>query len=204
MKRALLTGFEPFGPYKFNPTQDVVHAIDKRVGDIEVVGLVLPGTYYGAFDIVSKSMDEFSPDIILSTGLASRVQKIRLEATGRNIMVGKYPDANGLNPRGQPITSEGRAAYSTTANNIELANVLYASGIAADVSVDAEGFICNSLIYLTARRIREQKLQIKHAFFHTPWTDDYLGRIELEQGKVMLKKKDLRRTVEILLEEMGH
>lgn len=204
MKRALVTGFEPFGPYKFNPTQDIVRDIDKRVGGIEIVGLVLPCTYYGAFEILSKKIDELSPDIILSTGLASRVPKIRLEALGRNVMHGKYPDANGLHPDHLPLVPEGKQSYATTVNTVALADRLYAAHIPAEISVDAEGFICNSLVYLTARRIHEETLHIKHAFFHTPWTDDYVGKIELEQGKTTIKKQDLRKTVELLLGAMGH
>jgi len=46
-------------------------------------------------------------------------------------------------------------------------------------------------------------LPIRFAFFHTPWTDDYLNRITLETGKVTIKKSDLKKTIEILLRGMG-
>lgn len=204
MKRAILTGFEPFGPYRFNPVQDITEEYDGRtLENIEIVGLVVPCTYYGAFEKLSGEIDRLSPDIILSTGLASRVPRIRLEAIGRNIMNGKYPDADGKEPKNEPIIIDGSMWYPTNADNVKLAHSLFEAGIPAEVSVDAEGFICNSLIYLTARRIHNEGLSIQHAFFHSPWTDDYLDRIKLEEGKVTIKKQDLRKVIEILLDDMG-
>ncbi len=204
MKKAILTGFEPFGNYKFNPTQDIVREYDRRtIKGIEVVGLVLPCTYYGAFQLLSEKIDELSPDIILGSGLASRVQRIRLEAIGRNMMNGKYPDAEGIKPDKKPIVEGGRLWYPTNSDNIALADSLYEADIPAEVSVDAEGFICNSLIYLTAKRISNENLPIRFAFFHTPWTEDYLDRVTLEQGKIAIKKSDLRKTIELLLQETG-
>ena len=206
MRRAILTGFEPFGPYSHNPVQDAAREYDgKEIGDIEVVGLVLPCTYYGAFQLLSEKIDELSPDIILSSGLASRVQRIRLEAIGRNIMNSKYADAEGRKPDNEPIVEGGRLQYPTNSDNIALANSLYASEIPAEVSVDAEGFICNSLIYLTAKRISDENLPFNFSFFHTPWTEYYLDRIALEHGKIAITKSDLNKTIETLLQglELG-
>ena len=206
MKKAIVTGFEPFGPYVDigNPVQDLARECDgKKLGDIEVIGLIVPCTYHGAFKLLSEKIDELSPDIILSSGLASRVPRIRLEAIGRNIMNGKYPDADGKNPDNEPLVLGGKLWYQTSSNNIYLANTLHRCGIPSEISVDAEGFICNSLVYLTAKRISDERLPIQFAFFHTPWTEDYLKRISLEPGKTTIKKRDLINATEILVREMG-
>ncbi|MCX6815069.1 MAG: hypothetical protein NTY20_05480, partial [Candidatus Aenigmarchaeota archaeon] len=200
MKRAILTGFEPFGPYEGNPVQDTAKEYNgKRIGDIEVAGIVLPSTYYGAFDVLSDEIDRLGPDMILGTGLASSVRRIKLEAVGENIMKGKYADANDYRPEGVRIAPKGKDFYRTNADNISLAYCLSKNGIPAEVSVDAEGFICNSLIYLTARRIEKENLPVRHAFFHTPWTQDYLGRVKLEEGKTTISKDELRRAIDLCL-----
>ncbi|EFK95790.1 Pyrrolidone-carboxylate peptidase [sediment metagenome] len=204
MKRAILTGFEPFGAYRFNPTQDLALEYDgKKIGDIEVTGMVLPCTYYGAFGALSVEIEHLSPDIVLSVGLASRVPRIRIEAVGRNIMGSKYADADGKKPDNELIIKGGRPSYAANADSIGLASSLHEAGIPAEISVDAEGFICNSLLYLTARDVYERGLPVSNAFFHTPWTDDYLGRIELEPGKVTIRKQDLRKAAGIMLSGMG-
>lgn len=203
MRRAILTGFEPFGHYKFNPTQDAAAEYNgKRFDDLEIVGLVLPCSYHGAFDALSMEIDRLSPQIVLSTGLASRVPRIRLELYGRNLMNGKYPDADGNKPENEPIVRGGKPWYRVNSDPASLANSMHEAGIPSELSVDAEGFICNSLIYLTARRIHEERLPVSHAFFHIPWTDDYLDRIELENGKATIRKTDLRKAIEISLKNM--
>ena len=204
MHRAIITGFEPFGDYAYNPVQDLAQEMNgKRAGGFEVIGLVLPCTYYGAFQLLTERMDRFSPDLVIGSGLASRVRCIRFEAFGRNVMNGKYADADGRKPDNQPIVNGGKEFYPTNVNNVHLADSLNGAGIPAEVSVDAGGFICNSFIYLTARKISEEQLPVKFAFFHTPWTDDYQSKISLEQGKVWIKRTDLTKTVETILLDLG-
>lgn len=200
MKKAILTGFEPFGPYRYNPVMDSTNDYNgKIIGNVQIFGLVLPCTYYGAFQILSEKINEISPDIVIGSGLASRISRIRLESIGRNIMNGKYPDAEGRKTNNEKIVGNGLPFYKTNLDNIALANSLFENEISAEVSVDAEGFICNSLIYLTAKRISEENLPIRFAFFHTPWTEKYLDRIVIEQNKTVIKDRDLRKTIEVLI-----
>jgi hypothetical protein len=37
---------------------------------------------------------------------------------------------------------------------------------------------------------------------HTPWTSDYLDRIELEKGKITVTKENLCKAVELILENI--
>ncbi len=117
-------------------------------------------------------------------------------------MRGKYPDANGKSPQGDKIISSGKPKYSTNSDLVHLSRALTEANIPISLSADAEEFVCNSLIYLTARTIYRDRLQIKFAFFHTPWTSDYLSRINLEPGKVTIPKNDLRKTIEVLVKEI--
>jgi pyroglutamyl-peptidase len=200
MKQVILTGFGPFGPYKFNPTEDLVKEYDERlVGNAKVKGLVLPCTYHGAFDILSKMIDKLSPVAVLSTGLDSHAERLRLEISGENVMNGEYADSDGSKPVLEPIVSGGKQFYDTNADNIALASHLNQAGVPVEMSVEAGSFICNSLIYLTSRRIRQQGLPIKNAFVHTPWTDDYSSKIKLEPGKVFIPKKELHAGIEALI-----
>jgi len=202
--KVILTGFGPYGPHKFNPTQDLVREYDgRRFGDVEVKGLVLPCTYYGAFDVLSGLIDNVSPVAVLSTGLDSHAERLRLEISGWNMMCGKYADADGERPVYEPIENFGKRFYDTNVDNASLAYCLNQAGVPVEMSADAGGFICNSLIYLTSRRIKEEGLPLKNAFVHTPWTDDYLGKIKLEPGKVFISKKELCLGIEALINALA-
>ena len=203
MRTVILTGFEPFGPHQYNPAQDLAREYDgKTIGDMNVKGLVLPSTYYGAFDTLSKRIEELRPEKILSIGLATSAETVKLETRGRNIMNGKYADANGMKPENVPIIAQDLETYETTADYMRVSQILKDKNIPVEVSVDAGNFICNSLTYLTARKIHTEGIAIKYIHIHIPWTEDYLGLVPIEPGKITLSKDTLRKTIDILLKEM--
>jgi pyroglutamyl-peptidase len=205
MKRVILTGFGPYGPHNFNPTQDLAREYDgRRVGNVEIKGLVLPCTYYGGFEVLSKMISGSCPDAILSTGLNSHAERLRLEISGENLMNGEYADADGSKPVLKPIVSGGKQFYDTAVDNAALVCYLNQAGVPVEMSADAGGFICNSLIYLTSRRIRQQGLPIKNVFIHTPWTDDYSSKIKLEPGNVFIPKKELHAGIEALINALAN
>ncbi len=207
MRKVILTGFEPFGDYLFNPTEESTKFFNSlgAVSGIKVIGLVLPCTYFGAFHILSRVMDEERPDAVISTGLSSSVKRIRIETTFRNIMNGKYPDSDGKIPSGLPLCDESNSKefLASTANNIYLANLLHSKGIPIEISGDADSFICNSLGYLTSKKISNYRFSsMRNVFIHVPWTDDYKDKINLEPTKIFLEKEKYYRAIELLIENI--
>jgi pyroglutamyl-peptidase len=207
MKKVILTGFNPFGGYKYNPTKESTEYFGNIgiVSDIKVIGLILPCTYFGAFQILSKVMNQEKPDAVISTGLSSSVKGIRFETTFRNMMNGKYPDANGLEPKGLLIWDKPYAKdfLLATANNIYLANILKQNEIPVEISIDADAFICNSLGYLTTKKIlRDSFPQVKNMFIHIPWTDEYKGKVELDSTKIFLEKEKYYKAIELLIKNI--
>jgi pyroglutamyl-peptidase len=100
MRQIILTGFKPFGQYKFNPTEESTKYFDNKIIEqYNIKGIVLPCTYKGAFQILKEVINNIKPVAILSTGLSSNVKGVRFETVGRNIMNGKYPDTNGYAPK---------------------------------------------------------------------------------------------------------
>jgi len=207
MKKVILTGFQPFGGYKYNPTEDSAKYFN-RLGFIEgikVIALVLPCTYFGAFQILSKVINQEKPNAIISTGLSSGVKGVRIETTFHNIMNSKYPDAEGRAPDGLPICDKPSAKdfLMTNADNVYLANVLKSNGIPIELSIEADGFICNSLGYLTTKKILKNSYPlIKNMFIHIPWTDDYKNKIILEPSKIFLEKEKYYQAIKLLIKNI--
>lgn len=198
MKRVIVTGFEPFGNYKNNPTQDLARSLDgKRLRDFRVKGLVLPAMYYEATNRLLDGFDE-PPYAIISTGLSSSILTPRLEIVARNEMSGKYKDARGRNPVNEPIIRGAPETYRSNVDNIKLAEKLQAQGLRVELSADANTFICNSLMYLTLRDIKERELNTKFVFIHTPWTQKY--RKEIEKDKTTIPEKELERIVRTIIQ----
>ncbi len=178
--RALITGFSPWQCYTQygNPTEDIAKMYENMKSlpnNIEVNGAVLPCTYNGSFSTLIREMGRLDwPDIVITTGLATRVPGITIERKGRNIKSGKYHQAvtTSTTPSGV-IVKRGEFSYETTIDNYALYTALKNEGLNVKVSNDAEGFVCNFIIYLLSRRIREKGPQITHGHLHFPWTTDY-------------------------------
>ena len=206
MKKVILTGFEPFGNYLFNPTEESTKFFNSlgTVSGVKIIGLVLPCTYFGAFHMLSREMNREKPDAVISTGLSSSVKRIRIETIFRNLMNGKYPDADDYLPNELPLCYESNAKefLTSTANNIHLANLLHSKGIPVEVSGDADAFICNSLGYLTSKKILDNQLSIKNMFIHIPWTDNYKDKINLESTKIFLEKEKYYEAIKLLIKSI--
>lgn len=207
MKKVILTGFEPFGGYKYNPTKESTEYFNKIgiVSGVKVIGLVLPCTYFGAFQILSKVIDKEKPDAIISTGLSSSVRGVRIETTFHNVMNGKYPDSDGNITNGLPLCDEldVKDFLIATANNKYLADLLYSNGIPVEISEDADAFICNSLGYLTSKKILSNQFSsMRNMFIHIPWTDDYKNKINLESSKIFLEKEKYYQAIELLIKNI--
>jgi pyroglutamyl-peptidase len=195
-ENVILTGFEPFGPYKYNPVYDTTLKLHRQnLNGLEIHGLILPPNYYEASELLLEKIMEISPRVVLSTGLSSSINKIRFESFGHNKMDGKYPDNVGRKPHGEEIIKGGESFCRTNIDNIGLAHYIDGIGIPTEVSFDADYYICNSLIYLTARNIDRKRLQVKFGFFHTPWTDSYKELIDISPGKKIIPQENLERAI---------
>ena len=157
---------------------------------------------YGTFDILNKKMDEIKPYAVISTWLASSAKGIRLETNWKNIMNGKYADNNGKLYDWTKIIEDWEDFLRPNSDVLRLAKALEDKGLPFEISENQEGFICNSLYYLTTKKIIGEELPIKNIFFHIPWTDNYMGKIELEPHKMMISKEILYKTIRLIIENI--
>jgi pyroglutamyl-peptidase len=169
---------------------------------LEIYGLILPPNYYDASELLLKKAKEISSNVVLSTGLFSSIPRIRFEAIGINNMYSKYADNIGRKPNNEKIVNNGKQFYRTNVDNVALAHSLDKFGIQAEVSVNADYFVCNSLIYLIAKNIEEEKLHMKFGFLHTPWTSDYLNLVDIPTEKTVIPQNTLENAIKISLIEI--
>lgn len=204
MKKIILTGFGPFGPYQFNPTKDLAEFYNgKVIYDVEIIGVVLPCTYYGGFEVLSKIIDETHPDAIISTGFSSSIKELRIETIFRNIMNGKYPDADGYMPRNIPIDKKFFTGHKLTSvsDSSYLEKILNLHQIPVELSGNADSFFCNSLGWLTSQELlKYPRLPIKNMFIHIPCTDDYQSKVDLGPDKIFIKKEILHNAIDLLIQ----
>lgn len=142
MKKILLTGFEPFGGLKTNPSMRVLDSINNP----NVEKLLLPVSYKSSREILINKISEYKPDIVLSLGLASSATRIRIEKIGVNFQGAKAKDNDGILITDSKI-SDGPDGLITNFNTSDIIRLLDEKNIPVELSLSAGGYICNTIYY---------------------------------------------------------
>ena len=201
MKKIILTGFEPFAHYKYDPTQKSTHDFNGKIfGDREVIGVTLPAVYESWGHLI-HTIQTTNPYAIIGTGLASSAQGMRIESVFRNVKNGKYPDADGYAPKNIPILTDPNAPATVTVRckNVKLFKLLRENDIPVEFSKDADRFICNALGYYISTASRYGPYSFKTLFVHIPWTTEYKDKVFLEEGKNFLETDLYYKGLELLI-----
>lgn len=170
--KVLISGFEPFGGYSTNPTQEMVRYIQNNsldIENVEVKAITLPVTYFESWDILKKNIDNFQPNIVLAFGYAPSSSKIRLEAIAKNYD-GGYKDNLGKSHLGE-IVKNGTRILKSQLPIDELKDYLVKQGFDINITKDAGSYICNHLFYNLTTYI--QNKNITGGFIHVPNIEPY-------------------------------
>ncbi|GGK28360.1 pyrrolidone-carboxylate peptidase [Caldalkalibacillus thermarum] len=170
----LITGFEPFGGMRVNPTQQLIEAIEHEdlPPHVRIHTALLPVHYDECVQRVIAQIEQVGPDVVISCGLAAGRTAITPERIGINIKdtaPGEaIPDNRGVKPVDEPINPDGPDGLFSTLPNRRIVNKLREHGIPAYISNTAGTYICNNTLYGTLDYIRRKQLPIRAGFIHFP------------------------------------
>jgi len=148
--RILITGFEPFGGFDSNPSEELVHFINSKFSNnspnnFTIKGVILPVTYFESWKIFFRNINSFNPDFVISLGYAPGSNKIRIESTAKNKDRGSK-DNKGVSHYG-PIIPNGALTYNNALPIRNIQKALGENGIESYISNDAGGYLCNHIFY---------------------------------------------------------
>ncbi len=138
--RLLITGFEAFGGWSFNPTAELAPAVGAALA---VPWTVLPVDLVEAPRILNELCSKHRPDWTLHLGLSGRAQTIELERAALNVADFRIPDAAGRQPRGDRLVSGAPDGLMTCADLYGLRDALPG----AVISNTAGTYLCNALYF---------------------------------------------------------
>lgn len=169
--KILVTGFEPFGPHRSNPSWDAVEALPEEIEGVQIVKRKLPVSFRRFSAPLEAAIEEERPDGLICVGLAGGEDKVSVERVGINLMEARIPDNDGFQPFDTPIRPDGDTAYFSTLPVKRMAKAVESRGIACCVSYSAGTFVCNAALYtglyLSSRRYRFMKC----CFIHVPYDE---------------------------------
>ncbi len=183
MKKLLITGFEPFGGEKINPSWEAVGGLPQEIGEYVLTKMRVPVVFGEAAEIVKAEAERICPDVILCIGQAGGRTAITPELVGINLRHADIPDNKGNQPKDEPIIAGGPAAHFTTLPVRRMADAISASGVPSKVSYSAGAYVCNDLLYTLLSTFEGSKTRV--GFIHIPYCTEQEKEPSMELSTVI-------------------
>ncbi|APD10275.1 MULTISPECIES: pyroglutamyl-peptidase I [Thermus] len=188
----LLTGFEPFGGLRHNPSAALLSLLPRSIGEKPIQTALLP-VDTGALPEALRALYARNPKAVLHLGLAENRPLITLERLAVNLLDFERPDNKGVLKEDEAVVPGGPLALPARFPVKEGVRRLREAGIPARASLSAGSYLCNQAFYLSLYHL---PVSVPVAFVHLP-PDETLA---LERGGPYVPLREQARAVEILLE----
>jgi pyroglutamyl-peptidase len=165
MARVLLTGFEPFGDARVNPSWEAV----KRLGSRDVHVKLLPCVFGVALDVLWAAVEQIDPDVVICAGLAGGRPEVSVERIAINFDNARIADNAGVQPVDRPIVAGAPAGYLATIPVRACVLAVRALAIPVGMSYTAGTFVCNHVFYGLLHRAATVRPGLRGGFVHVPY-----------------------------------
>ena len=166
--KIIVTGFDPFGGEKINPSIECVKALPGIKG-VELIRLELPTVFKESAKRLNEVINEVKPDAVLSVGQAGGRSGITMERIAINVDDARIPDNISQQPIDETIQTEGAAAYFSTLPSKRIVKAIREAGIPVEVSNSAGTFVCNHIMYQALFASTKAEKPFKAGFMHIPF-----------------------------------
>ena len=195
--KALVTGFDPFGGGKINPSSLAVGQLKKRIGEVVVHTAQLPTSYAHSAGVLRAAIEEVKPEIVLCVGQAGGRTELCLERVAINVQDARIRDNDGKQPIDKPVVKDGPAAHFATLPIKACVAEMRKAGLPAAVSNTAGTFVCNHIFYALMDIAQSHPIPMRGGFLHIPYVPEQAARLG---GAPSMALDDMVRGIEIILE----
>jgi pyroglutamyl-peptidase len=195
--KALVTGFDPFGGDRINPSSLAVGRLQKRIGGISVHTAELPTSYARSAAVLRAAVDQVRPDMVLCVGQAGGRTELSLERVAINVQDARIRDNDSDQPIDRPVVEGGPAAHFATLPIKACVAALRDAGLPAGVSNTAGTFVCNHVFYALMDMVRGRSEPVRGGFLHIPYIPEQASRLG---GAPSMALDDIVRGIGIILE----
>lgn len=172
-RTVLLTGFDPFGGERLNPSWLAAEALHgETIAGRRIVAVRLPTSFARGPRALRAAMRRHAPELIVCVGQAGGRAQISLERIAINVDDARIADNDGARPVDRPIVRNGPAAYFSTLPIKAMFAALREADIPAEISQTAGTFVCNRVFYALMHALRENdnlRGGVRGGFVHIPY-----------------------------------
>lgn len=168
-KHVLLTGFEPFGGFKVNPSELLIRSLEGRSIAGQLVSVrIFPVETRTLRDRLEAAISEEQPGLVIGLGLAARRSAMAVERVGLNVLDFEIPDNVGTMRKNDPIARGGPDARLSTLPLALILDAWRANGVPGYISNSAGTYICNQWLYEALALTTNAAPPIPVGFVHLP------------------------------------
>ena len=172
----LLTGFEPFGGERTNPSWEVAAWLDgKEIGGATIHTLELPVNCKRAAKMIADAIARDQPAAVLGLGQAGGRSSLSIERIAVNLADERPSRENGSGASAKPVIVKGPDAYFARLPITPMLQALGRAAIPSAISLTAGIYVCNTVMYATLHALR-QRPQVPAGFIHLPYTTAQAAR----------------------------
>ena len=186
--KVLVSGFEPFGGAKLNPSELLVRELRRiEFDNIQLSTIVLPVEFDRAAELLLRTVKELNPKVVIAFGQAEGRTAITPEKIAINLDDARIPDNSGEQRKNVLIDEEGNDGYFSTLPIEKMVEAIKASGYPAEISLSAGAFVCNHIFYSLQKGLRHS--DIRSGFVHLPLvaeqSDEFPGKFTMELSEMV-------------------
>lgn len=165
----LLTGFEPFGGEKTNPSWEVASSLDGvEIGGANVEAIRLPVNCRRASQRIVEAIARVRPVAMVGLGQAGGRAALSLEKVALNLADENRKRENFGGLKGKPVAPGGPDAYFSRLPLAAILRALKSRGIPAELSLSAGVYVCNTAMYAALHALRGRG-RVPAGFIHLPY-----------------------------------
>jgi pyroglutamyl-peptidase len=190
----LLTGFDPFGGERINPSWEAVRALDGRqVAGHHIVAAQLPTVFDQSLAVLRVLLRAHRPVLVLCSGQAGGRPALSLERIAINVNDARIADNALAQPVDTPVIAGGPAAYFSSLPIKAMLAALEREGLRAEVSQTAGTFVCNHVFYGLMHELATDAVHagVRGGLIHVPWLPG--------QGQPSMAVADVARGIELAI-----
>ncbi len=165
----LVTGFEPFGRDRTNPSWQVARRLDgEAIGGMRIKSVRIPVSCAGAARRVTAAIVRYHPRAVLGLGQAGGRPQISLERVAINLAQVRARGEHGIGGATRPVVPEAPEAYFARVPLEAIVRELKRREIPAAISLTAGAYACNALMYAVLHALRRRP-RVPAGFIHLPY-----------------------------------
>lgn len=166
--KILVTGFDLWSGVSINPSWENIKDLPTKVSGHTIKVAKISVVYSKIKNEMETLITTEKPDLIISFGLASSIQRPRVESYGWN-WASNGSDADGVNPNGRLNKEDNaRVGYKTTFDYTQVQEWIKGSEFTSYASTDAGDFLCNANIFYSLQKLDNDLLNTPYMFVHVP------------------------------------